>query len=93
MVFPIRRFPISTASQERLAAARSAPGGKRVVIAPFTHGEENIGQLERKANPQRSAGELTFEKVQTLVQCIKAFGAPYTLFILTGGDPAKRSDI
>lgn len=37
--------------------------------------EENIRQLERKANPQRSVGELTFEKVQTLVQCIKAFGA------------------
>ena len=27
------------------------------------------------------------------MQCIKAFGAPYPLFILTGGDPAKRSDI
>jgi radical SAM protein len=46
-----------------------------------------------EANPRRSAGELTFEEVQTLVQCIKAFGAPYPLFILTGGDPAKRSDI
>jgi AdoMet-dependent heme synthase len=28
-----------------------------------------------------------------LIQGIKAFGAPYPLFILTGGDPAKRSDI
>jgi radical SAM protein len=46
-----------------------------------------------QANPRRSAGELTFEEAQTLVQCIKAFGAPYPLFILTGGDPAKRSDI
>src|SRR5918995_1030977 len=45
------------------------------------------------ANPRRSAGELMFEDVQTLIQCIKAFGAPYPLFILTGGDPAKRSDI
>ena len=46
-----------------------------------------------EANPRRSAGELTFAEAQTLVQCIKAFGAPYPLFILTGGDPAKRSDI
>jgi AdoMet-dependent heme synthase len=45
------------------------------------------------ANSRRSAGELTFEEAQTLIQCIKAFGAPYPLFILTGGDPAKRSDI
>jgi MoaA/NifB/PqqE/SkfB family radical SAM enzyme len=45
------------------------------------------------ANPRRSAGELTFEEVRTLIQGIKAFGAPYPLFILTGGDPAKRSDI
>jgi radical SAM protein len=46
-----------------------------------------------EANPRRSAGELTFAEARTLVQCIKAFGAPYPLFILTGGDPAKRSDI
>ena len=46
-----------------------------------------------EANPRRSAGELTFTEARTLVQCIKAFGAPYPLFILTGGDPAKRSDI
>jgi AdoMet-dependent heme synthase len=46
-----------------------------------------------EANPQRSAGELTFAEVQELVRGIKAFGAPYPLFILTGGDPAKRSDI
>lgn len=46
-----------------------------------------------EANPRRSAGELTFEEVQTVVQCIKTFGAPHPLFILTGGDPAKRSDI
>ena len=45
------------------------------------------------ANSQRSAGELTFDEAQTLIQGIKAFGAPYPLFILTGGDPAKRSDI
>jgi AdoMet-dependent heme synthase len=46
-----------------------------------------------EANPQRSAAELGFEEAQGLVQSIKAFGAPYPLFILTGGDPAKRSDI
>src|SRR5574341_1457787 len=46
-----------------------------------------------EANPHRSAGELTFAEAQGLVQSIKAFGAPYPLFILTGGDPAKRSDI
>jgi MoaA/NifB/PqqE/SkfB family radical SAM enzyme len=46
-----------------------------------------------EANPQRSAAELTFEEVQGLVQSVKAFGPPYPLFILTGGDPTKRSDI
>jgi radical SAM protein len=46
-----------------------------------------------EANPQRSAAELTFAEVQELVFGIKAFGKPYPLFILTGGDPAKRSDI
>jgi radical SAM protein len=46
-----------------------------------------------EANRRQSAGELTFAEARTLVQCIKAFGAPYPLFILTGGDPAKRSDI
>jgi radical SAM protein len=46
-----------------------------------------------EAVAQRSAAELTFEEVQGLVQSIKAFGAPYPLLILTGGDPAKRSDI
>ena len=46
-----------------------------------------------EANPSRSDRELTFAESQALVQGIKAFGAPYPLFILTGGDPAKRSDI
>jgi AdoMet-dependent heme synthase len=46
-----------------------------------------------EANSQRSAGELTFEEAQKLIQGIKAFGAPYPLFVLTGGDPAKRSDV
>jgi MoaA/NifB/PqqE/SkfB family radical SAM enzyme len=46
-----------------------------------------------EANSQRSAGELSFAEAQGLVQSIKAFGAPYPLFVLTGGDPAKRADI
>ncbi|MGE5060811.1 MAG: TIGR04053 family radical SAM/SPASM domain-containing protein [Betaproteobacteria bacterium] len=46
-----------------------------------------------EANPQRSGDELTFEEAQALVQSVKAFGTPYPLFILTGGDPAKRPDI
>lgn len=46
-----------------------------------------------EANPLRSPGELSFAEAQKLVQGIKAFGIPYPLFILTGGDPAKRSDI
>jgi radical SAM protein len=46
-----------------------------------------------EANPRRSPGELTFAEAQGLVHGIKAFGIPYPLFILTGGDPAKRSDI
>ena len=46
-----------------------------------------------EANPQRSAGELTFEEAQALVQGVKAFGTPSPLFILTGGHPAKRPDI
>jgi AdoMet-dependent heme synthase len=46
-----------------------------------------------EANPQRSAAELSFEAAQELVHAIKAFGKPYPLFILTGGDPAKRTDI
>jgi AdoMet-dependent heme synthase len=46
-----------------------------------------------EANPERSKDELTFEEAQGLVQSVKAFGTPYPLFILTGGDPAKRSDI
>ena len=46
-----------------------------------------------ESNSERSKDELTFEEAQRLVQSVKLFGAPYPLFILTGGDPAKRSDI
>jgi radical SAM protein len=46
-----------------------------------------------EANPQRNAGELTFDEAHSLIQEIKAFGPPYPILILTGGDPAKRPDI
>jgi radical SAM protein len=46
-----------------------------------------------EANPRRNAAELSFEEAQELVHAIKAFAKPYPLFILTGGDPAKRTDI
>jgi radical SAM protein len=46
-----------------------------------------------EANPQRNLRELSFAEAQKLVFNIKAFGQPYPLLILTGGDPAKRSDI
>ena len=46
-----------------------------------------------EANPQRSAGELTFDEAHSLIENIKAFGPPYPILILTGGDPAKRPDI
>jgi radical SAM protein len=46
-----------------------------------------------EANPQRSAGELSFAETQQLIRNVKSFGQPYPIFILTGGDPAKRSDI
>ena len=46
-----------------------------------------------EANPQRSAAELNFAEAQQLVHDVKSFGQPYPIFILTGGDPAKRSDI
>jgi len=46
-----------------------------------------------EANRWRSAGELAFADAQTLIRDIKAFGLPYPIFVLTGGDPAKRSDI
>ena len=46
-----------------------------------------------EANPTRSLSELTFRDAQRLVQNVKAFGTPYPILVLTGGDPAKRSDI
>jgi radical SAM protein len=46
-----------------------------------------------EAIPWRNAGELSFAEAQQLMAEIKAFGAPYPILILTGGDPAKRPDI
>ena len=46
-----------------------------------------------EANPHRSAAELSLTEAQRLVHDIKAFGQPYPIFVLTGGDPAKRADI
>jgi MoaA/NifB/PqqE/SkfB family radical SAM enzyme len=46
-----------------------------------------------EANPQRSAGELTFDEAHNLIQNIKAFGPPYPILILTGGDSGQASDI
>jgi radical SAM protein len=46
-----------------------------------------------EANPQRSPTELSRAEAQKLVHDVKAFGQPYPIFVLTGGDPAKRADI
>ena len=46
-----------------------------------------------EANSHRNAGELTFDEAHNLIQNIKAFGPPYPILVLTGGDPAKRPDI
>jgi radical SAM protein len=45
------------------------------------------------ADRLRDSAELTFQEAQGLIQSIKAFGKPYPIFILTGGDPAKRPDV
>lgn len=46
-----------------------------------------------EARASRDPRELNFAEAQALVQDVKAFGAPYPIFVLTGGDPAKRPDI
>ena len=45
------------------------------------------------AHPERDPQELTFEQGCSLIDQILEFGAPPPLFILTGGDPFKRSDL
>lgn len=46
-----------------------------------------------EARARRDPGELNFAEAHGLIQDIKAFGSPYPIFVLTGGDPAKRPDI
>jgi radical SAM protein len=46
-----------------------------------------------EARALRDPSELNFAEAQGLIQDIKAFGSPYPIFVLTGGDPAKRPDI
>ena len=46
-----------------------------------------------EARALRDPSELNFAQAQGLIQDIKAFGSPYPIFVLTGGDPAKRPDI
>ncbi len=46
-----------------------------------------------EARALRDPSELTFAQAQALIQDVKAFGVPHPIFVLTGGDPAKRPDI
>ena len=46
-----------------------------------------------EARALRDPNELNFAAVQALIQDLKSFGSPYPIFVLTGGDPAKRPDI
>ena len=46
-----------------------------------------------EAKSQRDSAELNFAEAQRLIGSIKAFGPPFPIFVLTGGDPAKRPDI
>ncbi len=43
-----------------------------------------------EARPERDCGELTTREVKGMLQAVRRFGRP--LFVLTGGDPAKRPD-
>ena len=46
-----------------------------------------------EARALRDPSELNFAEAQALIENIKAFDSPYPIFVLTGGDPAKRPDI
>jgi AdoMet-dependent heme synthase len=46
-----------------------------------------------EAKSERDSEELNFVEAQRLISSIKAFGQPFPLLVLTGGDPAKRPDI
>jgi len=46
-----------------------------------------------EAKSERDSGELNFLEAQRLIGSVKAFGRPFPILVLTGGDPAKRPDI
>ncbi len=46
-----------------------------------------------EAIPESLPGELTTQGGKSLIDQIEAFGRPYPILILTGGDPLKRSDL
>lgn len=46
-----------------------------------------------EAIPEPLPGELTTEEGMALIEQIEAFGQPYPILILTGGDALKRSDL
>ncbi len=45
------------------------------------------------ANPNRHPEELSTDEARALMDQVAGFGKPYPLFIMTGGDPMKRSDL
>ena len=46
-----------------------------------------------EAKSERDSEELNFVEAQRLIGSTKAFGQPFPILVLTGGDPAKRPDI
>jgi radical SAM protein len=46
-----------------------------------------------KAQKERHPDELTFEEARNLIDQIIAFGKPYPLVVITGGDPLMREDV
>jgi radical SAM protein len=46
-----------------------------------------------EAKSERDSEELNFLEAQRLIGSVKAFGRPFPILVLTGGDPAKRPDI
>ena len=46
-----------------------------------------------EANPSPTLDELSTDEARRLIEQVEHFGSPRPLFILTGGDPFKRTDI
>jgi len=46
-----------------------------------------------KAQRERHPDELSFEETKRVIEQIKAFGKPYPLVVITGGDPLLREDV